>query len=181
MHGGFVNWTYERLGIFSFTNELWTNPPYFYGKEGDRTGRTHSEKFDQHLTFSEYARRFKPHANLTPGEVLIGGSSKYSSRIPPPFMLEKLCHRNFAFTVYHADQMPKLEWGRVEVKPLLRADLWQVTAEIRNVRTIPSTSRLAHEKNVGERNHAECIAAPTAEGGESSPRARVAASGTLNS
>ncbi len=23
VHGGFVNWTYEHLGIFSFTNELW--------------------------------------------------------------------------------------------------------------------------------------------------------------
>ena len=23
VHGGFINWTYEHLGIFSFTNELW--------------------------------------------------------------------------------------------------------------------------------------------------------------
>ena len=25
VHGGFVGWTYEHLGIFSFTNELWNN------------------------------------------------------------------------------------------------------------------------------------------------------------
>src|SRR5205814_9575796 len=25
VHGGFIGWTYEHLGIFSFTNELWNN------------------------------------------------------------------------------------------------------------------------------------------------------------
>ena len=33
-------------------------------------------------------------------------------------MLEEECHRNFAFTMYHAGEMPLLEWGRVEVKRL---------------------------------------------------------------
>ena len=25
VHGGFIGWTYEHLGIFSFSNELWNN------------------------------------------------------------------------------------------------------------------------------------------------------------
>lgn len=179
VHGGFINWTWEGLGIFSFTNELWTNPQYFYGKEGDWAGRVQSDKFDEHLMFGQYSRPFKSFEHPTLGEVVIGGSTKYGSRIPPPFMLEELCHRNFAFTVYHADQMPRLEWGRIDVKPLMRDGLWQITAEVRNTRAIPTISRLAVEKTIGGRDYAELTTQDRKEG-ESSAAPRVVATGTLN-
>ena len=40
------------------------------------------------------------------GKVLVGGGTKYSRRTPPPFMLEEEAHRNFAFTMFHASEMP---------------------------------------------------------------------------
>ena len=52
------------------------------------------------------------------GPVLVGGGTKYSRRTPPPFMLEEESHRNFAFTMYHADQMPLLRLGDVVVEDL---------------------------------------------------------------
>jgi hypothetical protein len=38
-----------------------------------------------------------------------GRTEKNWGRQPPSFLLEEECHRNMAFTLYHADQMPEVE------------------------------------------------------------------------
>ena len=40
------------------------------------------------------------------GKIEVGGFKKNWVRQPPSFLLEEECHRNMAFTLYHADQMP---------------------------------------------------------------------------
>ena len=68
--------------------------------------------------------------------------------MPPTFMLEEMCHRNMAFTLYHASEMPKLEWDPpevVEVSP----GLWRVRVEIRNMKAIPTRSAVARQKQMG--------------------------------
>lgn len=168
VHGGFVTWTYEGLGIFSFTNELWTTPQYFYEKEGDWKDDARY-KFGDYLEFEQYFTPVKEYDHPQYGKVLVGGWHKYSSRVPPLFMLEELCHRNFAFTVYHADQMPQLAFGRVAAEPL-GEETWQVTVEIKNERAIPTVSARAADKKIGARDFAML------EGNG----ANVVASGTVN-
>ena len=96
------------------------------------------------------------------GKILVGGLNKWSSRVSPGFMLEEECHRNFAFTMYHADQMPELEFGRVEVAPVGAGGpgLWRVRAEIRNTRLIPTRSSLRRRERIGWPDLLECDPGP---------------------
>ncbi|MCH7527241.1 MAG: hypothetical protein IID39_07375, partial [Planctomycetes bacterium] len=157
VHGGFVTWTYEGLGIFSFTNELWASAQYFGKREeggffgGDRKKRM---KFNDLLQFGEVYRELKPYDHPTYGEIEIGGWTKYSSRVPPTFMLEELCHRNAAFTLYHADQMPLLEFSDTKVESI-EDGVWSVTVEVKNTRVIPTISRRAADKKIGARDSVE--------------------------
>ncbi len=63
-------------------------------------------------------------------------------------MIEELCHRNAAFVIYHAEQMPRLEFGDVEVKAL-NAEIFAVTATVKNTRAIPSVAQQAANHNIG--------------------------------
>ncbi len=47
--------------------------------------------------------------------------------MPPSFLLEDECHRNFAFTMYHAEQLPQVEITDVEAVSL-GGGLWRVVA-----------------------------------------------------
>ena len=82
------------------------------------------------------------------GTVLVGGGTKFSSRIPPSFMMEEELHRNFAFTMYHADQMPLLRFESVEAKSL-PGGLWEVTASVANDRLIPTRTVRAATAGIG--------------------------------
>lgn len=148
VHGGFINWLAEGLGIVSFTNELWSD------KRILQTGQNPADeearmRWQDRVLFGQAFTDFKPYQHPEFGEVLVGGSNKWSSRIPPPFMLEEECHRNFAFTMFHAEQMPKLAWERVEAKRLAPR-LWQVTAEIANSGLIPTRTGRAADKRIGQ-------------------------------
>jgi len=98
--------------------------------------------FDQ--TWDDYTEYNHP----TLGKVLIGGGTKFSSRIPPPFMLEEECHRNFAFTMFHAQNMPLLSFEWSEVKRL-GENLWQITCDVGNSKIIPSRTAWAAQKKIG--------------------------------
>ncbi len=160
VHGGFIGWTYEHLGIFSFTNELWNaeqllGPPPPAGSPGTPLARAvgierqEDQLFaNDRLLFGATFREWKPAKHPTYGDIEVGGFVKQSQRVPPPFLIEELCHRNAAFVIYHADQMPRLEFGAVEVKPLA-ADVFAVTATVRNTRAIPTVAQQAAAHNIG--------------------------------
>jgi hypothetical protein len=68
--------------------------------------------------------------------------------VPPPFMLEELCHRNFAFTMFHAGNMPLIGFESNEVKNL-GGDLWQITVEVNNSKIIPTRTAWAASQKIG--------------------------------
>ena len=159
VHGGFIGWTYEHLGIFSFTNELWnaeqllgTPEPAAPGQSitraigGDRLA-DHLFANDR-LLFGASFKEWKPFKHPLYGDIEIGGFVKQSQRVPPTFMIEELCHRNAAFVIYHADQMPRLEFAEIKVEPV-GGDLRSVTATIRNTRAIPSIAQQAAAHRIG--------------------------------
>ncbi|MBL9140957.1 MAG: hypothetical protein JNK53_03740, partial [Phycisphaerae bacterium] len=82
------------------------------------------------------------------GTVLVGGGTKFSSRTPPPFMLEEEAHRNFAFTMFHAGQMPLLRWESVDTREV-SPGLWEVTVTVANDRLIPTRTARAADKKIG--------------------------------
>jgi len=169
VHGGEVNWTYEGLGIASFTNELWTDKR-MYARDEEPTSEQRRE-FQDLLQFADVFVPYHEFEHPTLGTVLIGGETKYSSRVTPPWMLEEGCHRNFAFTMHHADQMPQVAWGLVQVKSM-GPDLWELTVEVRNDKIIPTIMAQARSKRIGARDVMTC---------RTDPRAEVVASGTVDS
>ena len=174
VHGGFVNWLAEGLGIVSFTNELWNDawPDHIDARAcsrpaaaDDAAGRTSAAAVDAALaaipssrrpacagrTACSSARRFTDYTEFdhpTLGKVLIGGGTKWSSRIPPPFMLEEECHRNFAFTMFHADNMPLIEFNWIEVKPL-GATCGRSPSKSKTTRSFPTRTAWAAHKKIG--------------------------------
>lgn len=147
VHGGFVNWLAEGLGIVSFTNELWTDSrrmpdPSRELSDGERMHWQDRMLFGQ--TFTDYTEHDHPQH----GKVLIGGGTKYSSRVTPPFMLEEGCHRNFAFTMFHAQNMPQLSWRWAGIKDL-GAGLWELTVEIENSQLIPTRLAISARNKIG--------------------------------
>ena len=147
VHGGLVNWLAEGLGIVSFTNELWTNSRIMPDPDREYDDKERMHWQDRMLfgqTFVDYTEYNHP----THGPILIGGGTKYSSRVTPPFMLEEGCHRNFAFTMFHAQNMPELQFKWIGVQKV-DTDLWEVNVEIENTRIIPTRLALAQSKNMG--------------------------------
>ncbi|MGQ9561558.1 MAG: M14 family metallopeptidase [Candidatus Oleimicrobiaceae bacterium] len=151
VHGGFVNWTYEGLGIFSFTNELFSSRQYSAegqtgGEEATRRGGPEAQKqrleFDDLVELGKMFVPWHPYKHPTYGDIEIGGWRKWSSRVNPSFMLEELCHRNCAFTLYHAEQMPLVEIREVE-KETIGQGLYRLRVTVANTRAIPSISQQA--------------------------------------
>jgi hypothetical protein len=121
VHGGFVNWLAEGLGIVAFTNELWTDKRILQdGRSPDEAGRM---RWIDRVLFGE---------NFT----------DWTEIEHPEY------HRNFAFTMYHADQMPLLRVAHAEAVKV-GSDLWQVTVEVANDRRIPTRTARAAQRKIG--------------------------------
>ena len=166
VHGGTINWTADDLGIISFTNELWTGSKYYMKEE--RASQKERLDFNDHLMFGQTYVPWKKFNHPVYGEVELGGWTKMTSRVPPSFHLEEMCHRNFAFTMYHAKQMPLIEMRDIEVKPL-GGNLWRVRVDVHNRRLIPTTTAQAAKREYGPRDFLEI----------SGPALKVVAGGTL--
>lgn len=147
VHGGEATWASENLGVIAFTNELFNAGKYFQravDDPSDEQMRTFRDRLQFGTTFKEYTRFDHPEH----GSVLVGGLNKWSSRTTPTFMLEEDCHRNFAFSAFHAGQMPELAFDRTKVKQLGEG-LWSVTVEVRNEKIIPSRTARARTAGIG--------------------------------
>ena len=147
VHGGQVNWLAETLGVVSFTNELWIDAKRFQGAPGNQTPEQ-QWLWRDHMVFGAEFTDFTEYDHPDYGAVLVGGPNRWSSRVTPPFLLEEEAHRNFAFTMFHARQMPLLRFGAVDIKER-SPGLWQVDVAIRNERHIPTHLSNARRNNVG--------------------------------
>lgn len=150
VHGGEATWASEGLGIISFTNELWNAGKYFQ-RDVTRPSDEQMMRFRDRLQFGTTFKDFTEVEHPDHGTVLVGGLNKWSSRSTPTFMLEEECHRNFAFTAFHADEMPKLSFDRTKVERVGGdgSGLWAVTVEVRNEKIIPTRTVRAEQKGIG--------------------------------
>jgi len=146
VYGGFVTWTYEGLGIFSFTNEMWSSQRMMQGDE--QLSAEERRRWEDRLTFGENYVPWKPYQHPLYGDIEIGGSVQLSGRVPPTWLMEEELHRNAAFMLYHAQQMPEPVLEELQVRPA-PGGLYYVDAVVRNERAIPTRSALAAEKKIG--------------------------------
>lgn len=159
VHGGARNWFAESLGILSYTNEMWADAKAFQGAPDpaltDEQREQRTWLWRDSLLFGQTFTDYKVFDHPRYGKVLIGGANKWSSRNTPTFLLEEECHRNFAFTTFHADQMPLLSFDRVVVKDA-GGGLWTVDVSVRNEKRIPTRLSVARRRNVGANDILEC-------------------------
>ncbi len=150
VYGGELDWFYACRGVYCFTNELWSSFDYFRKKDKDSnwiSEQKQTYRFDKLLLFSEGLVDWKPYRHPQYGEVEIGGIKKAWTRTAPSFMLEDMCHRNMAFTLFHAYHLPQLQCDSVHVHKI-QADVYQVDMVIKNERALPTRSWYEVEKNL---------------------------------
>jgi hypothetical protein len=157
VHGGFIDWTNDGLGILSFSNELWSGEQYYTSpalKEQQRdpnspiNPRVANFWFNDNVEFGEQFSEWKEFDHPQFGKVELGGTWKKTyGRVPPRFMNEELCHRNMAFSLYQAGEMPKISLGETRVE-LISDNVYRVRVDIKNEYLIPTILAKAAENNV---------------------------------
>jgi hypothetical protein len=156
VHGGFIDWTADGLGIVSFSNELWSNGQYYNSPElkeqqknpeSPINPRVANYWFDDFLEFGDEYNDWKEFDHPQFGKVELGGWKKTFGRVPPRFMNEELCHRNMAWTLYQADEMPLMKMGDGTVESL-GDGVYKVWLDIENTRVTPTVLAKAAQNNV---------------------------------
>jgi hypothetical protein len=180
VRGGMTDWTNAGLGIVSFSNELWNGAQYFGDSALKRQQETPDDPiggerakyfFNDHLELGASYLPWKAFEHPQYGKVEVGGTwSLLHGRIPPRFMNAELAHRNMAFTLYQADEMPRMQVGAVEVKKLDK-DVYRVWVDFSNPKVVPTITAL------GARNAVVRPDLVTLEGG----RVEVVAAGWVGS
>ena len=157
VHGGFIDWTNDGLGIISFSNELWSSEQYFTSpalkdqqKESASPIAPQVSRyfFDDYLEFGDQFLEWKEFDHPQFGKVEMGGTwKKTQGRVPPRFMNEELCHRNMAFTLYQADEMAMIKFGEAAVEKV-GGDVFKVFVDITNPKVAPTIMARAAQNNV---------------------------------
>ncbi len=156
VHGGFIDWTNDGLGMLSFSNELWNGGQYFNSPDLQTQQRDPNSPinnrvaqyfFDDMLEFGDQFVNWKEFHHPQFGKVEMGGWKKTQGRVPPRFMNEELCHRNMAFSLFQADEMPQLKSGETKVETL-GGGVSRVRVDFTNPKLTPTILAKAAQNNV---------------------------------
>ena len=153
VHGGSMDWLNDGLGVLSYSNELWNGGQYFNSpllqrQQQDQNSPIAGQKgqffFDDFLEFGDQYEEWKAFDHPQYGKVELGGFKKLQGRVNPRFMSMELFHRNMAFTLMHADQMPLVTMENPTVERV-EGDVYRVRVDVTNSRIIPTV--MVHAAN----------------------------------
>jgi len=174
-YGDFTGFTNNIHGTYSFVGELFQSETQTYGppkkEEPDEegVGRFRSDpardreelKFNDHVALGELYKPWTKYNHPTYGEIEIGGWVKMSNRLPHPFMLPDLVHRNASAVIFSAEQTPEVKMEVIEKKDLGN-NLYRVRVRLSNTKAIPSISA----QTVKNKLYPKDILKVTSSGGE---------------
>ncbi len=159
-YGDFTDFTDNVIGSYSFVGELYQSSTETYSPPGKtptseeeeffRENRARSRerlKFNDHVAQGELYVDWKPYKHPTYGDIEIGGWVKMSSRLPHPFMLQDLVHRNASAVMFSAEQTPEITMEIFE-KTNVGKDLYRVRVRLVNSKAIPSMTYSAVRKKL---------------------------------
>lgn len=154
-YGDFDSHLFFIDGIFSFVGELFQREQETYREDvnkpkkeepeaGFRRGGTPEKsreqlKFNDHVAQGELYKDWKKYDHPVYGEIEIGGWVKMSSRLPHPFMLPELVHRNASVVFLAAENTPEISMEVFDVKKIGK-NLNQVRVRLQNKNGLPSMS-----------------------------------------
>lgn len=162
-YGDFTGFTSNILGSYGFVGELFQSSSETYAlnedlqKPGERSRQQGEDdtnhqrlEFNDHIAQGELYKPWTKFMHPVYGEIEIGGWTKMSSRLPHPFMLQDLVHRNASAVIFSAAQTPEV---RLELmgKEKIGKDLYQVRIRLVNDHAMPSmTFRAVNKKSQRE-------------------------------
>ena len=165
VYGGSLDFMFSTLGIYTFSNELDTDMAKTESLPRNKRGGGDEEGFgdeamsgytgrqldemkylDLVLLGQEYTD-WKPYKHPFYGDIEIGGQKKFSNRVPPLFKLAETCHRNAAFCLFHADQLPRLAIDSANVRKTGN-NIYEISLKLSNSRVTPSMSSEASRKRL---------------------------------
>ena len=135
--GSELDWLYGGRGILTFSNELFTSFKYFEKAPTPERYNRADYRFDRLLLFGEAIVPWTRVDHPQYGSIEVGGAKKNFGRAVPAFLLPAEAHRNMAFTIFHADQLPLIEVDTIVTRQLA-GGLTEVTAVIGNRRLVPT-------------------------------------------
>lgn len=142
-YGDFGEFTYNLHGAYSFVGELFMGSQETYRKDiskpvEDRALTSREQlKFNDHLGLGEMYKPWKSFTHPKYGEVEIGGWVKISTRLPQPFMLTELVHRNASVVLFAAEQTPEVKMEIIDVKDMGN-NLNRIRVRLSNQKAMPS-------------------------------------------
>jgi hypothetical protein len=144
-YGGTIDYFYGVLGAIAFSNELF-GPEQDFDGDGQVTEEERL-KFADLLTQGRMLVEWKEVEHPQYGTVEIGGFRHDTGRVPEGWMLEEECHRNSAFVLFHASQMPKIRFGEPVVEKL-GDDLFRLHIPVINEKAIPTVTAIARKNKI---------------------------------
>jgi len=151
-YGDFTDFTNNLIGSYSFVGELYqVGTETFDGTFIEQTDRSlvmaggsnererERLKFNDHLAQGELFKEWTPFKHPEYGDIEIGGWVKISTRLPHPFMLQDLVHRNASTVIYTAQNTPDVSLEIYEVTRL-EGGLYRIRVRLHNRNAMPSVT-----------------------------------------
>lgn len=151
-YGDFTDFTDNIVGSYSFVGELFQRESQTYGPDKKEKEQEDSDpfrrnveedreqlKFNDYVAQGELYKEWESYDHPTYGEIEIGGWVKMSSRLPHPFMLQDLVHRNASAVLFSAIQTPEVKMEVFEKKEI-SGDLSRIRVRLSNDKAMPSVS-----------------------------------------
>jgi hypothetical protein len=146
-YGDFDSHLFFINGVFSFVGELFQREQETYREnvtkpqlDKNETDRAREQlKFNDNVVQGELYKEWKKFNHPAYGEIEIGGWVKMSSRLPHPFMLPELVHRNASVVLIAAENTPEITMEVFNVKKIGN-NLNQVRVRLQNKKGLPTMS-----------------------------------------
>ena len=155
-YGDFADFCDNIIGSYSFVGELFqveteTYDGTYFRKSSEQSlfgGNNEQERarleYNDHVTQGELFHEWEPYKHPVYGDIEVGGWSKMSSRLPHPFMLQDLVHRNASAVIFAAKHTPDVKMEVFENKKIADG-LYRV--RVRLVNSNAMSSMLYHSIN----------------------------------
>jgi zinc carboxypeptidase len=148
VHGGFVDWTYEGLGIFSFTNEMWSRSQLYNDAAEPPNGKDGSLFFNDSVMLGQLYIPWQEFEHPHYGTVEIGGYKRQHGRVAPSFLIEEMIHRNAIFCARHAEEIAQVRFAEPVIEEM-SGGLRRIRVALENDALLPSRSAMAARENLG--------------------------------
>lgn len=140
--GDFGDFTDDVVGAFTLVGELFQSNTESYREDTTKPASSEERsteriKFNDYLTNGAMYSNWKPFKHPLYGNVEIGGWTKFNFRLPQPFMLMDLVHRNAMALFVSAFNLPQISM-EVFVKEKIGRDLYRIKVRVSNSKAVSS-------------------------------------------